>query len=147
MFKDNTIINEGMNTLFRYTLIFGGIAIIFLFFVAVYLAKRIVKPLEESYQKQKQFISDAGHELKTPLSVVSTNAEILSRELGANKWLDNIKYENERMGVLVTQFLELSRVENASSITERIEFFPTCKRSALPFESMALKTVIHFAVI
>lgn len=138
-FKDNTIINEGMNTLFRYTLIFGGLAIILLFFVAVYLAKRIVKPLEESYQKQKQFISDAGHELKTPLSVISTNSEILSRELGNNKWLDNIKYENERMGVLVTQLLELSRVENALPITEQIDFSRLVRGEALPFESMAFE--------
>ena len=138
-FKDNTIINEGMNTLFRYTLIFGGLAIILLFFVAVYLAKRIVKPLEESYQKQKQFISDAGHELKTPLSVISTNAEILSRELGNNKWLDNIQHENERMGVLVTQLLELSRVENALPITEQIDFSRLVRGEALPFESMAFE--------
>ena len=61
---DNRIINESMNTLLRYTIIFGSITITVMFFLAVYLAKRIVKPLEESYQKQKQFISDAGHELK-----------------------------------------------------------------------------------
>lgn len=138
-FKDNTIINESMDTLFRYTLIFGAFAIILLFFVAVYLARRIVKPLEESYQKQKQFISDAGHELKTPISVVSTNAEILSREIGNNKWLENIQYENERMGVLVTQLLELSRVENAPLITEPIDFSRLVSSEALPFESMAFE--------
>lgn len=138
-FKDNTIINESMDTLFRYTLIFGGLAIVLLFFVAVYLARRIVKPLEEGYQKQKQFISDAGHELKTPISVVSTNAEILSREITGNKWLANIQYENERMGVLVTQLLELSRVENAPLITEQIDFSRLVSGEALPFESMAFE--------
>lgn len=138
-FKDNTIINESMDTLFRYTLIFGGLAIVLLFFVAVYLARRIVKPLEESYQKQKQFISDAGHELKTPISVVSTNAEILSREIAGNKWLANIQYENERMGVLVTQLLELSRVENAPLITEQIDFSRLVSGEALPFENMAFE--------
>ncbi len=138
-FKDNTIINESMDTLFRYTLIFGGLAIVLLFFVAVYLARRIVKPLEESYQKQKQFISDAGHELKTPISVVSTNAEILSRELSGNKWLANIQYETERMGVLVTQLLELSRVENVPLITEQIDFSRLVSGEALPFESMAFE--------
>ena len=53
-FMDNRIINESMNTLLRYTIIFGSITITVMFFLAVYLAKRIVKPLEESYQKQKQ---------------------------------------------------------------------------------------------
>lgn len=138
-FKDNTIINESMGTLFRYMLIFGGLALILLFFVAVYLARRIVKPLEESNQKQKQFVSDAGHELKTPISVVSTNAEILSREIGNNKWLANIQYENERMGVLVTQLLELSRVENAPSATEQIDFSRLVSGEALPFESVAFE--------
>lgn len=138
-FKDNTIINESMDTLFRYTLIFGGLTIILLFFLAVYLARRIVKPLEESYQKQKQFISDAGHELKTPISVVNTNAEILSREIGNNKWLANIQYENERMGVLVTQLLELSRIENVFTATEQIDFSRLVSGEALPFESMAFE--------
>lgn len=136
-FKDNTIIQESMGTLFRYTLIFGGLAIVVLFFLAVYLAKQIVKPLEESYQKQKQFISDAGHELKTPISIVSTNAELLARELGHNKWLANIQYENERMGVLVTQLLELSRIEHVMPQMELIDFSRLVNGEALPFESVA----------
>lgn len=136
-FKDNTIIQESMGTLFRYTLIFGGLAIVALFFLAVYLARQIVKPLEESYQKQKQFISDAGHELKTPISIVSANAELLARELGNNKWLANIQYENERMGVLVTQLLELSRIEHVIPQMELIDFSRLVNGEALPFESVA----------
>lgn len=136
-FMDNTIIRESMNTLFRYTLIFGGIAIIVLFFLAVYLAKRIVDPLEESYQKQKQFISDAGHELKTPVSVVSANAELLSREIGDNQWLANIQYENERMGMLVGQLLDLARTENVTPQMERIDLSRLVSGEALPFESVA----------
>ncbi|MBQ9749855.1 MAG: hypothetical protein IJV87_04630, partial [Clostridia bacterium] len=75
-FMDNTVLSGSMSTLFRYTLIFGCIAIVVLFFLARYLAKRIVAPLEESYQKQKHFISDAGHELKTPISVVNASLTI-----------------------------------------------------------------------
>jgi signal transduction histidine kinase len=136
-FKDNTIIQESMGTLFRYTLIFGGLAIVALFFLAIYLARQIVKPLEESYQKQKQFISDAGHELKTPISIVSTNAELLARELGDNKWLANIQYENERMGLLVSQLLELSRIEHVLPQREPIDFSHLVNGEALPFESVA----------
>ncbi len=138
-FKDNTIINESMTTLFRYTLIFGAAAIILLFFVAVYLAKRIVSPLEESYKKQKQFVSDAGHELKTPIAVISTNADLLSREIGTNTWLDNILYENERMGVLVSQLLDLSRVENAPLLKEPVDFSRLVYGEVLPFESLAFE--------
>ncbi len=114
VFMDNTVINENAATLFRYTLIFGGIALIAFYFLSQILARKIIHPLEESYKKQKQFISDAGHELKTPVSVVSANAELLSREIGENQWLDNILYENERMGMLVGQLLELARTESIS---------------------------------
>ena len=138
-FMDNTIMQESMTTLFRYTLIFGGAAIIALFFLAVYLAQRIVKPLEESYQKQKQFISDAGHELKTPVSVVSANAELLSREIGENQWLSNIQYENERMGRLVGQLLELARTENVIPQRERLDFSRLVGGETLPFESVAFE--------
>ena len=87
VFMDNTVVNESAMTLFRYTLIFGGVALVVFFFLSVFLARKIVAPLEQSYQKQKQFISDAGHELKTPVSVVSANAELLERQLGAGDTL------------------------------------------------------------
>lgn len=138
-FMDNTIMQESMTTLFRYTLIFGSFAIIALFFVAIYLAKRIVQPLEESYQKQKRFISDAGHELKTPVSVVSANAELLYREIGENQWLANIQYENERMGKLVGQLLELARTENVTVQTEYLDFSRLVGGEVLPFESVAFE--------
>ncbi len=138
-FMDNTIIKESMDTVFRYTLIIGISAITVLFFLAVHLAKRIVKPLEEVYQKQKQFISDAGHELKTPVSVVNANADILAREIGENQWLSNIQFENERMGKLVKQLLELARTENVNAPTEPLDLSRLVAGGALPFESVAFE--------
>lgn len=138
-FMDNTIMQQSMTTLFRYTIVFGSIMMAALFFVAVYLAGKIVKPLEESHQKQKQFISDAGHELKTPVSVISTNAELLAREIGENPWLSNIQYENEKMGNLVSQLLELTRTENSDIRTEPLNFSRLVKGEALPFESIAFE--------
>ena len=139
VFMDNTVVNESAMTLFRYTLIFGSAALVLFFFLSVYLARKIVSPLEESYQKQKQFISDAGHELKTPVSVVSANAELLSREIGKNQWLDNIFYENERMGVLVGQLLELARTESVTPQMEHLDFSRLVQGEALPFESVAFE--------
>lgn len=138
-FMDNTVVNESAMTLFRYTLIFGGVALVLFFFLSVFLARKIVNPLEESYQKQKQFISDAGHELKTPVSVVSANAELLSREIGDNQWLQNIQYENERMGMLVAQLLDLARTENVTPQMEYIDFSRLVAGEALPFESVAFE--------
>lgn len=135
-FMDNTVLNQRAMTLFRYTLIFGGVALVLFFFLSVFLARKIVGPLEESYQKQKQFISDAGHELKTPVSVVSANAELLSRQIGENQWLQNIQYENQRMGMLVGQLLELARTENVTPQMERIDFSRLVAGEMLPFESV-----------
>jgi len=139
VFMDNTVVNESAMTLFRYTLIFGGVALVVFFFLSRFLAKKIVAPLEESYQKQRQFISDAGHELKTPVSVVSANAELLSRELGDNQWLQNIQYENERMGMLVSQLLDLARTENVTPQMEHIDLSRLVAGEALPFESVAFE--------
>lgn len=138
-FMDNTVINENAATLLRYTLIFGAAAIVVFFFLSVYIAKRIVRPLEDSFEKQKRFISDAGHELKTPVSVVSANAELLSREIGENQWLANIRYENARMGELVTQLLELARTESAAMQTERVDLSRLAAGETLPFESVAFE--------
>lgn len=138
-FMDNTVVNESAITLFRYTLIFGGVALVLFFFLSVFLARKIVNPLEENYQKQKQFISDAGHELKTPVSVVSANAELLFREIGDNQWLQNIQYENERMGMLVGQLLDLARTENVASQMEHIDFSRLVAGETLPFESVAFE--------
>ena len=139
VFMDNTVVNESAMTLFRYTLIFGGVALVLFFFLSVFLARKIVAPLEESYQKQRQFISDAGHELKTPVSVVSANAELLSRALGDNQWLQNIQYENERMGLLVGQLLDLARTENITPQMEHIDLSRLVAGETLPFESVAFE--------
>lgn len=139
VFMDNTVINENAATLFRYTLIFGGMALVAFFFLSQLLARKIIEPLEEGYKKQKQFISDAGHELKTPVSVVSANAELLSREIGENRWLQNILYENERMGKLVGQLLELARTESVTPKMEHIDFSRLVQGEALPFESVAFE--------
>lgn len=140
VFMDNTVMRENMTTLFRYTLVFGSIALVCMFFFSRYLAKRIVDPLEKSYLKQKQFISDAGHELKTPVSVVNANAEILQREIGENQWLANIQYENERMGKLVGQLLELARTEDVKPQMEHLDFSRLVAGGVLPFESVAFES-------
>lgn len=136
-FMDNAIMQESITTLFRYTLIFGSFAVLFMFFLAKFAAKKIVQPLEESYQRQKQFISDAGHELKTPVSVVSANAEMLERQIGSNQWLTNIQYENAKMGVLVTQLLELARTEQVVPEMSEVDFSRVIMGEVLPFETVA----------
>ena len=136
---DNTILTDSFTTLFRNTLLFGGCMLVLFFFCSLYLANRIVAPLEESYQKQKQFISDAGHELKTPIAVISANAEMLGRECGESKWLSNINFENERMAELVGQLLELAKTEHITPVMAEMDLSQTVTGGVLPFESVAFE--------
>lgn len=136
-FLDNTLMMENVGTMITYTLIFGAIAMAVMFFPARYLADRIVAPLEESYTSQRQFISDAGHELKTPVAVMNANIELLSRQIGENQWLANIRYENERMSGLVIQLLELARAENVAPQTEPLDLSRLVFGETLPFETVA----------
>lgn len=72
-----------------------------------------VKPIAESYEKQKQFIIDANHELKTPLTLILTDLDIAESEVVQNEWLDDIRTEGQRMSTLVNQLVVLSRMDEA----------------------------------
>lgn len=143
-FMDNTLVAESMGTLFRYTLIVGLVTLVILFFVAWWLAGRIVRPMQEAYEAQRRFISDAGHELKTPVAVVEANAELLQREVGQNAWLDNIRHENGRMGVLVTQLLQLARTEEPERTRYVIDLSRTVEKEALSNEPLAFEKNMPF---
>lgn len=136
-FLNNAVMMKSAGTLMNYTLIFGSAALVLMFFLARYLADRIVAPLEEGYQRQKQFVSDAGHELKTPVAAVNANLELLSREIGPNPWLSNIQYENERMLSLVIQLLDLAKAENAAPPMETLDLSRLVCGESLPFETVA----------
>ncbi len=136
-FMDITVTESSLSMLLHNILIIGGAALVLLFFISLFLSRQIIRPLEENDRQQKQFISDASHELKTPVSVISANAELLSRQIGENEWLSNIQYENDRMGGLVKQLLDLSRAENAEVQMEQVDFSRLVTGETLAFESLA----------
>lgn len=79
--------------------------------IAIFFSKRAVRPIAESYEKQKQFITDVNHELRTPLTLIMTNLDILEAETGENEWLSDIRSEGERMSALVNQLVALARMD------------------------------------
>ena len=108
---DNSTIKS---TLIKYLEISLGLFIVLegiIFLIARALTKWIIKPVEQSFEQQKQFIADASHELKTPLSVIVATSEALEKNPGEKKWLDNIRNEANRMSMLINNLLELASTE------------------------------------
>ncbi|MEE3428877.1 MAG: ATP-binding protein [Ruminococcus sp.] len=137
VFLDRSEFNRNIDTLIKYTVIYGVISLLVIFVLALILSKLIIKPLEQNDKKQRQFVSDAGHELKTPVSVISTNADVLEDEIGENKWLSNIRYENERMSSLIKQLMQLAKSEKDDNQKEQLDFSKLVIGEILPFESVA----------
>ena len=104
---------------------------------AVWLIHRLVKPVDEAMEKQKQFVWDASHELKTPLAVISANAEALAGEVGSNKSLAYIQSEVKRTDGLIQNLLTLARMEKGTvqAAHQRFDLSRALLEVALPFES------------
>ncbi|MBQ6041139.1 MAG: HAMP domain-containing histidine kinase [Oscillospiraceae bacterium] len=106
----------------RSTVSVFGIGSLAVLGLIVLLSKFALRPAEESYRKQKQFITDANHELKTPLTLILTNVDIAESEFGQNEWLDDIRTEGERMSRLVNRLVTLSRMDEEKEDDNFAEF-------------------------
>ncbi len=137
VFMDRSEFDKNVITLLKYTLIFGVVSLIIVLALSILLANIIIRPLEKNHNAQKRFISDAGHELKTPVTVISTNAEVLESEIGENRWLNNIVYENERMSILIKQLMALVKTDKNEIKLEKVDFSHIVVGEILPFESIA----------
>ena len=133
-----------MKTAGRMMLVSVGIYIISILIsalVAWFVAKRSVRPVQEAFETQKQFIADAGHELKTPVSVVAANADALSGEIGDNKWLGYIKSETNRMARLINDLLYLAKNDAGHSalVYSSVDLSRVVEAAVLPFESIVFE--------
>lgn len=134
-----------LNNLFRTTVMVGVLMLLVLLVFLCFLARWIVKPVENAFARQKQFVSDAGHELKTPLTILSANADILQDEIGENKWLGYMQEQTSRMNQLVGDLLHLARMDNASQeyVLAPFNLSTAVTATVLPFESQAFELHKH----
>lgn len=123
----------------------GSLAVLALI---VIFSGRIVKPVSESYEKQKGFITDAGHEIKTPITIIDADAEVLEMELGENEWLQDIRKQTRRLGDLTNDLIYLSRMEEENMKLQTIEFpiSDLVSETAQSFQALAKTQSIDFAV-
>ena len=112
---------------------------ILIYFISKELTKRITKPAQEAFDKQKDFIADASHELKTPLAVIMASSDELKSDKKNEKYIDNIKYESERMNTLIKSLLDLSKLEKGISISNYKEenISKIVEKVCLTFEAIA----------
>ena len=104
-----------------FSIIMSVFAIAVIFVIAKKLSIIIVKPVEETFEKQKQFISDASHELKTPLAVIEANTDVLQDKVGESKWINYIQTEIESMNKLINELLLLAKIENVDNVKEYVQ--------------------------
>jgi len=121
----------------RSTILIAAAACLLLSLLAWLLIRRMVRPVEEAFVRQKQFVSDASHELKTPLAVISANAEVLEQEIGENEYLGYIRSEVKRTDSLVRNLLTLARMDRNEVPAEMKPFdlSHALLDVVLPFES------------
>lgn len=127
-----------------WAVVIGIIGLFVIAFIASRIAKIIVKPVEETFEKQKQFISDASHELKTPLAVIEANADVLSDKVGDSKWISYIQNEVQSMNKLVNDLLVLAKMENVKNTNyQKFDLSKEVQMSVAVFESMIFEKKIN----
>ena len=141
IFADISSERQTLRSLVRTGAVLGALGLLAFFGLAVLLANGAVRPVEEAWKQQKQFVADASHELKTPLTVILTNTELLQSpeydETQKRAFLSGIDAMAKQMRALVERLLELARAENGQTahVFAPCDFSQIAQNSALLFEA------------
>ncbi len=141
----DTSIDDNLGKKVIATTIFIVAGIIILVLITFYLSKYVTEPAQKALLREKRFISDASHELKTPLGAISINAQALRASEPDNLYTKNIITESDRMGRLIERLLTLSKLdEGEASPKERISLSDLATEMALTYESVAFEKEINY---
>lgn len=118
---------EVLNNLLKVFISIGSISLILLLLISIYLTNKTIKPIKETFEKQKQFIANASHELKTPLTIIRTNTSLVlsNKSLSVesqSKWLNYINNQIERMSELLDEMLSLAKLDTNRGLDEFVVF-------------------------
>jgi two-component system, OmpR family, sensor histidine kinase CiaH len=121
------------------------ISLVLVFIVSYLLSPLAIKPIITAYNKQKKFITNASHEIKTPLAVISANVDIIEMSTGESKWITSTKNQIHRLADLVNQLVSLSRLdENQTMDKFKLSLSDLAVMAAESFESIALESEKEF---
>ena len=135
-------------TLATVSILVGVITTILVLIPVYWLSKWAIKPIAVNMQKQKQFITDAGHELKTPLAIISADAEVLELCEGENEWVTSIKNQTVRMDGLVKNLVTLAKADESKikRQTAKFNLSAAVADTASGFETVAKHANRNFAI-
>lgn len=117
----------------------GGIGLLLVFILVVLFSKLVTRPMAESYEKQKRFITDASHEIKTPLAIINSANEVIELENGESDWTKSIANQVNRLSELTAKLVMLSRMEEESYVPQKTHFnlSDVCLETAHSFDAVA----------
>lgn len=141
---NNTTIKERLQSSLLTSLIILVFFEVFIIFISTVITDYLTKPAIDSFNKQKDFIADASHELKTPLAVIMASADSLEANPKEKKWLNNIKDETDKMSNLITNLLNLSKLENGitKETYSEVNLSKIIEKSSLVFEGVAYENSV-----
>jgi len=114
-----------LNTFYSFAFASIGISLaglLLVFILVFFFSKMVTKPMAESYEKQKRFITDASHELKTPLTIIDANTEIIEMTAGESEWTQSTRNQVKRLASLTDKLVLLSRMDEENHQLEKAEF-------------------------
>lgn len=120
----------------------GGAVFIFVIILIYFISGKAVSPIRESYEKQKEFISNASHELKMPITVITATTELMEKKNGSDRLLNCIQVQSEKMSRLVNEMLVLTRLSNSEKQSvdfKQFDISRTVGNAVLYFESRAFE--------
>ena len=115
IFQDSYQQLRAMRTVLVWSLAADAGCTLLVLLLVVLLSRRAIDPVVRSAQQQKQFITDASHELKTPITVIATSLKVLEMEVGQQKWIDKAQAQTEKLTELVNSLVTLSRMDEEES--------------------------------
>ena len=113
---------QSANNTLRITAAIFLICVLIVFVLLLFLSKRAIRPFVDNLERQRQFITDASHELKTPLAILSADMGLLEDTYGTDKWLESAKAQIVRLDKLIKNLVELARTEEAVK-EDAVDFF------------------------
>ena len=139
LFLNAAVHIQSMRSLLFVSLAIGFCSLLMVFLLILLFSRRAVRPYMKNIERQKQFITDAGHELKTPITSIATSADIALMEHEGDEWIDNIRRQAARLTKLVGDMVALSRLDEETPFPEKSRFSVSeaAWEIAEPFEVLA----------